>query len=285
METFNTVSGGTTSAYVAVHYPASVNIFALVRIEDPACRYPDPKLRQIVEDKLQAPFVGTAEDDTIIQTILELEQFIGKEITWVTGPTFDEIVRESKYGGNLPNLHRRYCTHYLKVLPVFYHWVQHYSDPVEVRFGFRANEQHRAKRMLDKANSDGLLVQKATIERYTSGRYKGKQKWEHFAWQQPSFPLIADGVFKDQIINYWSGKPVTFAPFNNCIGCFHRHPIMAAQMFDSHPAKMAWFERQEGGNNQYWRKDYPLNELRNHNSQIALDFSEFSECDSGYCEL
>ena len=42
--------------------------------------FPDKKIRQIVEDRIQAPFIATAEQDTIIYTILDLEQYIGKKI-------------------------------------------------------------------------------------------------------------------------------------------------------------------------------------------------------------
>jgi hypothetical protein len=91
METVTSISGGKTSAYLAANYPTDHNVFALVRIEDKACMFPDKKLRQQVEDRIQAPFIATAEDDTIIHTLLDLEQHIGKKITWVTGITFDEV--------------------------------------------------------------------------------------------------------------------------------------------------------------------------------------------------
>ena len=48
--------------------------------------------KQIVEDKIQAPFIATPEDDVIIYTMLDLEQHIGQKIDWVTGKTFDEII-------------------------------------------------------------------------------------------------------------------------------------------------------------------------------------------------
>ena len=79
MKTVNSLSGGKSSAYIAANYPADYNVFALVRTTDKNCMYPDKKLRQIVSDKIGAEFIGTLEQDNIIQIMLDLEQFIGKE--------------------------------------------------------------------------------------------------------------------------------------------------------------------------------------------------------------
>ena len=147
MKTVNTISGGKTSAYIAAHYPANYNVFALVRIEDRNCLFPDKKIRQIVEDKIQAPFIGTAEDDIIIYTILDLEQYIGKKIHWVTGKTFDKVLDTA---GTLPDPLRRYCTTQMKLEPIFKWWQDTINKPSKFRIGFRANEQRRAKRTLDK---------------------------------------------------------------------------------------------------------------------------------------
>ena len=57
MKTVNNVSGGRTSAYLAAHYPADYNLFALVRTNDKDCLYPDAKLRQIVSDKIGVEFM------------------------------------------------------------------------------------------------------------------------------------------------------------------------------------------------------------------------------------
>ena len=80
MKTVNSLSGGKTSSYIAANYPADYNVFALVRTNDMSCLYPDKKLRQIVSDKIGVEFIGTLEQDNIIKVMLDLEQFIGKEI-------------------------------------------------------------------------------------------------------------------------------------------------------------------------------------------------------------
>ena len=124
MVTINSLSGGKTSSYIAVHYPANYNVFALVRTDDKKCIYPDAKVRQIVSDKIGCEFVGTLEDDVIINTMLDLEQFIGQKINWVTGKTFDEIIKRKNGTTFLPSYMRRFCTTEMKLTPIFYWWMK-----------------------------------------------------------------------------------------------------------------------------------------------------------------
>lgn len=63
MKIVTSISGGKTSAFLAANYPTAYNVFALVRIEDPKCKFPDAKIRSMIEDRIQKPFIGTAEDD------------------------------------------------------------------------------------------------------------------------------------------------------------------------------------------------------------------------------
>jgi len=93
MKTVNSLSGGKTSSYIAANYPADYNVFVLVRTNDKKCLFPDKKLRQIVSEKLGMDFIGTLEEYMIIYTMLDLEQYIGQEIHWVTGKTFDEVIK------------------------------------------------------------------------------------------------------------------------------------------------------------------------------------------------
>ncbi len=85
MITVNSLSGWKTSSYIAANYPADYDVFALVRIEHQASKFPNKKIRQEVEDRIQAPFVATAEDDKIIYTMLDLEQYIGKKYIGLQG--------------------------------------------------------------------------------------------------------------------------------------------------------------------------------------------------------
>jgi hypothetical protein len=243
--------------------------------------YPDKKLRQEVEDRIQAPFVGTLEDDTIIHTMLDLEQYIGRKITWVTGKTFDNVIGTA---GTLPDPLRRYCTTQMKMQPMFEWWRSELNTPCEFRLGFRANEKRRAKRTTEKTNDNGFLEMKAIV-----GKRKTRNKWGIIEWQKPVYPLISDNIFKDHIEEFWKDKPVRFAWMNNCVGCFHKNPLLIRKMWDKHPNKIQWFAEQERikHNKDVWYKDKNLsyNDIKNWNTQAELFDDDFNECDSGYCGL
>jgi hypothetical protein len=280
MKIVTSISGGRTSAYLAANYPSDAIVFALVRIEDEKCRFPDDAVRRIVEDRIQAPFVATAEDDTIIYTILDLEQFLGRSIDWVSGPTYDWVLA---HGGWLPNPLHRYCTKEMKVDPIFYWWAKKFGrdSPVKMNIGYRADEGKRANRMLERLNKDGFTETRGSLEK----RPDGKNKWGSFAWRRPQFPLIEDGIKKDRINAFWADKPVRFADYNNCVGCFHRNPVFLKFMYDTHPAKMDWFRDQEGEKKRFWRSDVPYAKIKKMMPQTKLYPEDFSECDSGYCGI
>lgn len=280
MKTVTSVSGGQTSAYIAANYPSDYLLFSLVTTSDKNCLYPDKKIRQLVSDKIGKEFIGTLEDDLIIKTMLDLEQFLGQKINWVSGITYDEVVKSK--GGWLPNKLHRYCTTHLKIEPMFYWWAENIGTPVKMQIGFRANEISRANTMLEKCNSDGFIEFKATFEKHKNGN----NKWETIEWQKPVFPLIHDSVFKDNIVEFWKDKPVKFAPLNNCVGCFHRNPIILKKMFNEHPNKMEWFcEQEKKKGNGTWRSDVSYEKIKNHKTQLVLNFEDFGDCDTGYCEM
>ena len=280
MKTINSLSGGKTSSYIAANYPADYNIFSLIRTNDIASKFKDEKIRKLVEDRLQAPFISTAEDDTIIYTMLDLEQYIGKEITWVTGPTFEDVIKN--HGGYLPNKVARYCTTDMKTMPIAKWRYDNIDDDVEMRFGFRANEQSRAKTMNDKLNERGMTEVKIVIGKTKTGT---RNRWGVIDYCKPRFPLIEAGIFKDNVEEFWRDKPVRFAYMNNCIGCWWRGPMLLKHMADKHPEKMDWFARQEEGNKGNFKSDVSYREIINYNSQFSLFDEDFSECDGGYCGL
>ena len=276
MVTVNSLSGGKTSSYIAANYPADHDVFALVRIED--CKFPDEKIRREVEDRIQAPFIGTAEDDTIIYTMLDLEQYIGRPITWVTGPTFEAIIKN--HGGYLPNKIARYCTTDLKTLPMLYWVYDTIKEPVGMRFGFRANETNRAKKMLAKVDEEGFTKVKATFSKLKDGR----NSWQTVRYCKPEFPLIDAGIYKDSIEKYWSNKGIRFAYLNNCVGCHWRSPILLKHMSDKLPEKMQWFANQETEKAKF-RNDCKYSDVIKWKTQLELFDDDFNECDSGYCGL
>ena len=281
MKIVNSLSGGKTSSYIAANYPADYNVFSLVRTDDKKCLFPDAKVRQMVSDRLGAEFIGTLEEDMIIYTMLDLEQFIGSKIDWVTGKTFDDAIIKTKKGTKyLPNKMARYCTTELKTLPIL-HWMYDViKEPVIMRFGYRANETRRAIKMLDKTDEDGFTKVKTTFTKLKDGR----NSWGVYKYCKPEFPLINDNIYKDTIEEFWKDKKVRFAYMNNCVGCWWRSPLLLKKMHNKHPEKMQWFADQET-NKSKWRSDIMYKDIIKWKTQIELFDDDFNECDSGYCGL
>lgn len=289
MKTVNSLSGGKTSSYIAAHYPADYNVFALVRTNDKSCLFPDKKIRQIVSDKIGKEFIGTLEMDTIIYTMLDLEEYIGKEIHWVTGKSFEDVITRGKNNKiQLPTPMRRFCTVEMKIEPIFNFWNENIKEIVETRIGFRANETKRAKTMMDRcAETGGVMTFKTIVGKSKTGN---RNKWADIPYQIPSFPLINDNIYKDKIEKYWKDKPVRFAYMNNCVGCMHRTPVLLKHMDNKEPNKIQWFINQEekamkSYKNNQWKKDITYQQIRNSLTQIKLFDDDFNECDSGYCGL
>lgn len=280
MKTVNSLSGGKTSSYIAAHYPADYDVFSLVRIEDDSCRIKDKKIVQEIEDRIQAPFIATAEDDAIIYTMLDLEQYIGRPITWVTGPTFESTIHDVA-GGYLPNRIRRFCTSEMKTKPIASWRYNTIDDDVIMRFGFRANEKSRANTMNSKLNENGQTEVKIVIGKLKDGR----NKWKTIQYCAPEYPLIQDNIYKDNIEQYWHDKPVRFAYMNNCIGCWWRTPALLKHMHTKFPNKMEYFSELEKNGKGTFKKDMPYEKIISWNPQIKLFDDSFGECDSGYCGL
>jgi hypothetical protein len=281
MKLINCLSGGKTSSYIAANYKADYNVFSLVRTNDKKCLFPDAKIRQIVSDKLGIEFIGTLEDDMIIYTMLDLEQYVGNKIDWVTGKTFENVLNSA---GTLPDPLRRFCTTQMKLVPMFKWWQRNINKPAKFNLGFRANEKRRAKRTLEKTNKNGLLEMKAIV-----GKRKTQNKWGIIEWQKPVFPLIKDNIFKDTIVEFWKNKPVRFAWMNNCVGCFHKHPLLIKKMHNKFPNKIEWFASKEKIKHEkdvwYKSKNLSFNDIIKWDNQTELFDDDFNECDSGYCGL
>jgi len=256
-----------------------------VRIEDNNCKFPDEKIRKEVEDRIQAPFIGTAEDDMIIYTMLDLEQYIGRPITWVTGKTFEDTVKSyrMKNGGYyLPNKVTRYCTTDMKTIPIAEWRYKNIEGDVAMRFGYRANEQGRAKRMMEKTNDNGMTEVKIIVGRTKTGT---QNKWKTIEYCKPEFPLIDAHLFKDTIEEYWKAKPVRFAYMNNCVGCWWRSPLLLKKMHEKQPKKMEWFAALEEEAGSTFRSDVKYSDIIKWKPQVTLFDDDFNECDSGYCGL
>lgn len=236
MTTVNSLSGGMTSSYLGMHYPADLNIFAVVCIEDHNANggywRKDPKLLQMVRDKLNATcpnyseFVATAEDPQTLITMFELEQKMGREITWVRGVGFDTLIMAIKKA--LPNKAWRFCTEFMKIIPIFEYLYLYHELPVEMRIGFRYDESERADDL-----QSGI---KFPISCNNYGQ--GRMKWIHdFEYRILTYPMIEDKIMRPMVHKYWAENPdVTFPEDTGCQNCFWKDPQQLKLNHDRSPA-------------------------------------------------
>ena len=283
MKTVNSLSGGKTSSYIAANYPADYNVFSLVRTNDLLCLYKDAKIRQEVSDRIGMEFIGTLEQDSVIKSMLELEQKIGSNIDWVTGEAFEDVIDIKN--GYLPNVMTRYCTTEMKMKPIFEWWKSELNEVVEMRIGYRANETKRSDRMISQLNENGVSEMKAVVGRSKTGN---QNKWGLVEWRVPAFPLIDAGILQQDVKDFWdNNKDVTFDQgyYNNCVGCFHRSPMFLNKMSVEHENKMNWFASQEERTGNQFKKELPYKDIISFKPQAELDFSDFNSCDSGFCGI
>lgn len=277
MKTVNSLSGGKTSSYIAKHYPADYNVFALVRTSDTNCLFPDAKIRQIVSDKIGTEFIGTLEEDAIIYTMLDLEQYLGKEIIWLSPETFESTIE--KHGNYLPNIMSRFCTVDMKIKPIAQWCYENTELPVKMRIGFRANELSRANRMIERQ------INGVENFKFKVGNKNNRNKWKELPYRITEFPLIKDAIFKDTIENFWKDKPVRFAYQNNCVGCFHRSELMLKHMSNKAEKQFNWFIEMERKNGCTFKNGITYEKIKNYRTQLELFDNDFNDCDSGYCGL
>lgn len=252
--TIASVSGGKSSAYMALHYPADAYVFALVCIEDPDCAPKDPAITRYVQERIPW-FVASAEHDYTLRNLMLLEQYLGQEIKWVAHGTFEALLRGelrvnlgSQEKTRLPYKGARYCTQILKVLPIFeYTYFTYGVDSIPImNMGFRASEPDRAKD-LDERNDKGF---------HYSLLHDGKlNRWSDIHWRDLAFPLIEHHVTHNDILAYWDKRDWLWPFTSNCAGCFHKSIALIQEQWKRDPARIQWFADQEQRGMGTWRDD------------------------------
>lgn len=282
MLTANSLSGGRTSSYMAVHHPADVEIFSMVCIEDQNAaggwlkrrpdliRYANEKLERFIPQF--GEFKATAEDPVTIQTMMQLEQKIGREIVWVRDRSFETLIRERNF---LPNKRKRFCTTELKLKPVFEYCYKYLPLKVKMRLGYRFDEMERK----EKATTKFSFPYQCSLEG------KRRQKHKTIEWRVCDFPLIDESpTIHPQIINYWKNNPdVVFPEDSNCQFCFWKDPQQKLINFKKNPAIMYWAAIQEEIIGNTLSDDISL--LQNASIAEQLDFfgGTGSGCTAGMC--
>lgn len=263
MITVNSISGGKSSAYMAAHYPADYEVFALVCLDAIDCAPKDKSIIHYVNAKIEkyipeyGEFIATAEDDQTLYAMRDLEQYLGREIIWTRGISYDKLIDE-RYKrvqlGNifrLPSWARRYCTEEMKLLTIFMWWFWNIGEKCKMRIGFRADEFDRMLRFFN--NSDPVNF---SIPVACSTKGKRLQRHENFNWRFCDMPLARGGVDKADVASFWKNKTVggnlfepsriiKFPEISNCIFCFHKIKETLLLMAILHPNKMSWAAAKE----------------------------------------
>jgi len=265
MKTVNSISGGKTSSYLAKHYPADYNLFSLVRIEDIRCTPTDKKLVQLVSDKIGMDFIATAESDKTLKVVLDLEQFIGAEIKWLTGDTFEQIMT-----GILPNQRTRFCTTEMKIKPIAEYCRNEIKEIVLTRLGIRYDEENR----VNYTNTDFIF--------HNGYSKNGRNKWVTEKYRELEYPLVDNKIEHFQIYKWSLSTGIDFPPDSNCVGCFHKPKQQLRKNWDDEPVKMQWFAEQET-NKKRWKKGISYFNIQKIGLQQEFIFGGGSSCNSGGC--
>jgi 3'-phosphoadenosine 5'-phosphosulfate sulfotransferase (PAPS reductase)/FAD synthetase len=264
----NSVSGGKTSSYLAVHYPADYNLFSLVRIEDKKCTPKDKKIVKLVSDKIGMEFVATAESDLTLKVILDLEQLIGTEIKWLTGKTFEQIIKDkSNY---LPNQMTRFCTTEMKLKPLAEFCRNEIKEIVLTRLGIRYDEEHR----VDYDNT--------SFKFHNGFSDNGRNKWIFEKYRELEYPLVDDKIEHFEIYKWSLSTNLNFPKDSNCVGCFHKPVQQLRKNWNDEPLKMQWFADQEKGKSKF-KKEMSMNKIKKIGLQTDFFFGVGSGCNSGGC--
>lgn len=275
MFTVNSLSGGKTSSYMAVHYPSDYNVFALVTIEDKRCSPKDKELIKWVSDKIGKEFIATAEHDLTLNVVRDLEQLIGKEIIWLTGISFDELIKKRKA---LPNKAWRFCTTEMKMRPIWDWWYKNfYPDKVYMNVGFRYDEKHRGFDI-----KTGMKKPDKPFKGIIGKHENGDNKWLECEWVINSYPLISNQVISHRVIEWAKTTNIVFPNKSNCRGCFWKPDEELRMNWEDEPHKMQWFSEQEI-DDRTWKTGITYEKIKRIGLQQDLIFDIGSYCESGYC--
>ncbi|MGH2666090.1 hypothetical protein [Flavobacterium sp.] len=280
MKTVNSLSGGGTSSYLSVHYPADLEIFSLVCIDSHnAGRQLDKKLVQMANDKLQKycshqkPFIATSEDPIILKTMFDLEQMIGREIIWLRGMSWEEMLVIKKA---IPNINKRFCTTIMKMQPIFEFLYLYHTLPVKMRIGYRYDEMERMEKFTD------MWKYPTHCEfREKSGTWI--QRWSEIMWRIGEFVLIEDKIHHGIVKNYWADKNIDFPKDSNCQNCFWKDEQQLLKNFETNPEIMYWSAIQEELYNHTFKESMSMLDISKIGLQLDFNFGTGSGCQAGFC--
>lgn len=280
MKTVNSLSGGRTSSYLAYHYPADLEIFSLVCIDSHnAGRKLDKKLVQMANDKLkkysshQNEFVATSEDPIILKTMFDLEQIIGREIIWLRGLGWEQMMSLKKA---IPNMNKRFCTTIMKMWPIFEFLFLYHSLPVKMRVGYRYDELERMYRFSD-------VWKYATHCEYREKSNTWIHRWKEIIWRIGEFILIDNKVSHMHVVDFWKNFEIQFPKDSNCQNCFWKSEQQLRKNFEKNPEIMFWSAIQEDLYGHTFKDNNSMLSISKLGIQLDFNFGTGSGCQAGFC--
>jgi len=261
---------------MASRYPADYDVFALVCIDYEPARPKDAKFVQRVNDKIQkhsfnkSEFIATAEDVKTLQVVFDLEQMIGREIAWVRGVSFDEIIRKRKA---IPNSFKRFCTSMLKIEAIKDFVIHTVQEPVLMRQGIRMDEAERAKKGWNQIYVDSTQ---------TIGQ-NGKLKREKIGWAVAAYPMIHDKVYYHTVKDFKESCGLIFPSNSNCSHCFWKSAFELRQNLETNAAVIKWAESMEAEMKRRWKQEISFRQILNLPLQTEMLFGGGASCQSGFC--
>jgi hypothetical protein len=276
---------------MAAHFVADFDVFVAVCSENPKTTPKDAGLLREIRNKLSKftqyeEFAGSPEDANTFRVVLDLEQMIGREIIWLRGESFEELVRQKSL---LPNMKRRICTSELKMQPIArFIYEATGGGKVYNRVGIRIDESRRIK-------SEGFRTQTIDIPISTEGKRK---KWlKEYEFAEASYPLVFDDngslqTVKKAVIYQWASESgLIFPESSNCQFCFNKSVLELLENQQSNPlifeagAEMEEWLSKKKGRTCTMKKDLPLSRLatmQKPTQQFQLFFGGES-CESTFC--
>jgi hypothetical protein len=278
MKTVNSLSGGKTSSYMAAHFKADYDIFALVRIEAEYCKPKDQSLVKYVSDKIGMEFVATAESDKTLYVVRDLEQLIGREIKWVTRDTFDEVIRKRKA---LPNMMWRFCTTEMKLKPIFDWWMNNFSpEMVSMSIGYRFDEMERG---FEKVDGIWQKKEEKPFKHIIGKSDNGRNRWGETMWRDTVYPLVGERITHYEVNQWARSTGLVFPDDSNCVGCFWKQFPQIRKNWDDEPLKMRWFAEVEKKMGRTFKKEMDYFKAKRLGVQQDFIFGGGAGCQAGYC--
>ena len=272
----NSLSGGKTSSYMALHYPVDYNIFSLVRIDAEYCKPKDESIVKYVSDKIDMDFIATAESDKTLYVMRDLEQLLGKQIKWVTDESFDLVVAKKNA---LPNMMWRFCTTEMKIKPIFDWWLNEFSpEKITMYLGFRYDEKHRGYN-----EKTGNKKEDKPFKHIIGKHENGNNKWAETQWRETFYPLISHRITHYHVKEWTKTTNLIFPEDSNCVGCFWKPLQQLRKNWDDEPLKMRWFAETEQKMKRRFKREMDYEKVKTIGLQQDFFFGTGSGCQAGVC--